>query len=276
MLLAADQGLVLLGLAVFANVAMPTALMRVPLAASVCVHVGIAIDAFRLNRPAGPPRRNHSRAAWVGSVTLFAVAYYALPRYVDDLRWRYAGHTFRLEAASMAPALAGGDYVFVRPIDQGTIRRGDIIVFRWPEDTTQSWMKRVVGLPGDTLAMRGKVLELNGRRYAEPYAAHDSTPDHSGPEFDWQAKYLAGGVTQASAHQPSRDNWGPIVVPQGKYFVLGDNRETSLDSRYWGFVPADYVFALPWRIYFSRDPESGAVRWQRIGRFVGGSVAGGR
>jgi signal peptidase I len=148
-----------------------------------------------------------------------------------------------------------------------------MVVFLWPEDTTRSWIKRVVGLPGDTLGMRDGVLQVNGRAQHEDYLLRaERTPNHTGDEFSWQKDHLAGGVQQTSGYRPSRDTWGPIVVPEDAYFVLGDNRDNSADSRYWGFVRGELLFARPWRIHFSRDPKTGAVRWQRMGVFLDGSL----
>lgn len=109
----------------------------------------------------------------------------------------------------------------------------------WPPDTSRRYLKRVVGLPGDTIAMAKGVLLVNGRRVVEPYAWHaDSTPAQPVPEMSWMREF---SVVSAQRHQnraATRNDWGPIVVPPDAWFVLGDNRDSSLDSRYWGFVSA--------------------------------------
>jgi signal peptidase I len=147
-----------------------------------------------------------------------------------------------------------------------TIRRGELVAHNWPPDRSKRFVKRVVGLPGDTLAMVGGRLRLNNRLVPEPYAwLEDSTADPIAEEFRWQRAYLVGPSRNDSArYNPSRDNWGPIFVPPGMYFVLGDNRDNSLDSRYWGFLPAQDIFGEVRRIYFSRDAKGG-VRWGRLG-----------
>ncbi|MFC1660129.1 signal peptidase I, partial [Gemmatimonadota bacterium] len=115
-------------------------------------------------------------------------------------------------------------------------RRGDVVVFRPPHDPERNYVKRVVGVPGDTLEMRQKTLFLNGAAREEPYARFmDRAGDAIHPGMAWQSDYLAAARPRRR-YAPSRDNWGPIVVPDGRYFVLGDNRDNSEDSRYWGFV----------------------------------------
>jgi len=137
-------------------------------------------------------------------------------------------------------------------------------------------VKRLVGLPGDTLAMRDAVLIRNGVALAEPYVSHsDSGADPVWEEFRWQSNFLVRTAGAAVAYHPSRNNWGPLVVPGGQYFVLGDNRDNSLDSRYWGFVPDSLLRGRPEVVYFSFSPDSSDdfawlthVRWMRLGERV--------
>ncbi len=151
------------------------------------------------------------------------------------------------------------------------LRRGEVIVFNPPHEPEKNYVKRLVGLPGDTLEMHEKVLHLNGARIAEPYARHiDQAGDAVHPGMGWQSHHLIAS-TRRSYH-PSRDNWGPLVVPEGEYFVLGDNRNNSEDSRYWGFVDRAAIRGRPWFVYYSFDagsqilaPWARAVRWTRIG-----------
>jgi signal peptidase I len=145
----------------------------------------------------------------------------------------------------MAPTLHDSTEVTVVLFDDSAsvaqeLRRGDIVAHVWPVDTTRRYLKRVIGFPGDTLGMRGGTVWLNGKPLVEPYAWHaEPTGDPVVPEMDWQRRYLEAPAS--NTHPPSRNNWGPLIVPVGSYFVLGDNRDNSLDSRYWGFLTAVHI-----------------------------------
>jgi signal peptidase I len=233
--------------------------------------VWVAVDAYRINRDPAI-RQAHGTPAWVAAAGLFAIAVYAVGSATESFRWRVGDEAFRIPAESMAPTLLAGDRVFTFSLGNQPIRRGEIIVFRWPEDTTKSFIKRVVGLPGDTLRMSNGFLEVNGKLQREDYVIRaDTANDPAGKEFAWQQAYLTPAGAAASPPSPSRDNWGPLVLPERSFFVLGDNRGESLDSRYWGFVRQHHLVSRPWRIYFSRDPNRGRIRWDRIGRFLHGA-----
>ncbi len=136
-------------------------------------------------------------------------------------------------------------------------KRGDIIVFRYPIDINQNFVKRVMGVPGDHIKIVDKVVYLNGRKLDEPYAQHidpgmqpyrDTFPSEPlGPSiYDRAREMLAGHVQN-----------GELVVPEGNYFAMGDNRDNSLDSRYWGFVPRENIIGKPFVIFWSYDAETG-------------------
>jgi signal peptidase I len=153
-------------------------------------------------------------------------------------------------------------------------RRGEVIVFRPPHDPEKSYVKRVVGIEGDTLEMRGKVLFLNGKAVEEGYARHiDVRGDAIHPGMGWQSDHLVA-ATPDRRYAPSRDFWGPLVVAQGRYFVLGDNRDNSEDSRYWGFVGREDVRGKPWVVYLSLEDSSDGkgffqrVRWSRFAHMI--------
>jgi len=150
------------------------------------------------------------------------------------------------------------------------------MVFRWPRDTSINFVKRVVGAPGDTLRMRDGALFRNGKLLRESYVVHSAPePDYGAEAFRWQRDYLVSSLHATQSYWPSRNNWGPLIVPKGNYFVLGDNRDNSLDSRYWGFVPDSLVRGRTLAVYFSYAPDSAAtvgwwpsVRWNRVGTIV--------
>jgi signal peptidase I len=151
-------------------------------------------------------------------------------------------------------------------------KRGDIVVFVPPHVQDQNYVKRLIGAPGDTVEMRAKALYVNGVRQIEPYAHYTRDPDVYAATMDWQCEYRPAELTQDSC-RPSRDNWGPIVIPPGRYLMLGDNRDDSEDSRYWGFIDEPAMRGKPLVVYYSFQPTStrrmpwfSAVRWRRIGK----------
>lgn len=178
--------------------------------------------------------------------------------------------TFVITSGSMEETLLVGDFLLVNKVSlgsqvPGTALRipgyaepgfGDIIVFRADHAPGLDIIKRTVGLPGDTLWMTDQVLFRNGRRVDEPYVIHDPRqPDSSDPSMAWQLEHVAPGTDPGQYH-PTRDNWGPIVIPPERYFMLGDNREQSLDSRYWGLVERRKMKGKPLFIYYSYDREA--------------------
>jgi signal peptidase I len=214
---------------------------------------------------------------------------------------------FKIPTGSMEGTLLVGDFLLVNKLVYGaevplidvklpalrTPSHGDIIVFQWPVDRTKNFVKRIVGLPGDTLQMRDGELIRNGQALKESYVSHTSPSggDVSDDEFNWQQAYLLNarhpvpatprspmGIAPLEAnvdYHPSRNNWGPLVVPEKNYFVLGDNRDNSLDSRYWGFVADSLVRGQPMVVYYSYDPDGAVkldwltrVRWKRFGEMI--------
>ena len=175
---------------------------------------------------------------------------------------------FKIPTGSMENNLLIGDHLLVNkfvfaptatrledmllPIDP--IRRGDVIVFKFPEDPERDFIKRVIGLPGETVALRNKRVLINNKPLDEPYVHYLVPPGEEGEgDLDVRVQY------------------GPVTVPQGHYFMMGDNRDNSQDSRYWGFLPKDYVKGKALFVYFSFGdaPEGlsdavGGVRWSRV------------
>ena len=173
---------------------------------------------------------------------------------------------FKIPSGSMEDTLLIGDHLLVNKFIYGTqlpfsddpvlsIRepeRGDIIVFEFPEDKDKSYfnrrdfIKRVIGLPGDTVEIRNKSVFVNGERYITP-----------------EAVYKDGNLTAGP-----RDNMPPIKVPEDNYFVMGDNRDRSYDSRFWRFVDRSAIKGLAFIKYWSWDSEEFMPRWGRIGRMI--------
>jgi len=195
---------------------------------------------------------------------------------------------FKIPSGSMQNTLLVGDFLFVNKAIYGAEvpllhvrlpafahpKRGEVIIFEYPLDPQKDYVKRLIGIAGDTVEMREGTVFINGVAQTEPYVVHsDPTSDPGGEEFAWQRPFLVRAA-EASVH-PSRNNWGPLVVPKDKYFVLGDNRDNSSDSRYWGFVPDSLVRGRPMFVYYSYEPDATQsmpwltrIRWDRIGARV--------
>lgn len=192
--------------------------------------------------------------------------------------------TFFITSGSMEDSLLVGDFLVVNraaigssfPVTGWRIpgysepRRGDVLVFDPPHEPDLKLVKRLIGMPGDTLEMRDRILYLDGEPQDEPYLKITGLQDNSDPWMVWQAAYLAPGV-DPSTYRPSRDNWGPLVIPEDRYFMLGDNRDESLDSRYWGLLEGWRLEGRASFIYFSYNRESyrplawlREIRWGRI------------
>ena len=141
------------------------------------------------------------------------------------------------------------------------VKRGDIIAFRYPEDVRQTYVKRVIGVPGDHIRLLDKQVIRNGQKLDEPYVRHSSPGiDDYRDNFPTAPDFytLGGGREMFAGHVQD----GEVIVPPDTLFVLGDNRDNSLDSRYWGFVPSNYLVGKPLVIYWSFDaPTSDYVEW---------------
>jgi signal peptidase I len=148
------------------------------------------------------------------------------------------------------------------------------VVFHPPHEPAKSYVKRLVGVPGDTLEMKDKVLFRNGAPIDEPYVRYlDHGGDAIHPDMGWQSRHLI--AKPGRRYRPTRDNWGPIAIPTDRFFVLGDNRDNSEDSRYWGFVSREAIRGRPWFVYYSFDaaiagrmPWLRHMRWDRIGERI--------
>jgi signal peptidase I len=174
---------------------------------------------------------------------------------------------YAMPAGSMSDTILAGDHLLVETASPrlGRLpRHGDIVVLRYPVDPRQTFVKRVVGLPGDRLRIENKRLYRNGEPVAEPWATHktayvDSYRDNFPAQPNNHVAIAAGDMLRGHV----RD--GEIVVPDGRYFVLGDNRDNSLDSRYWGFVSRADIVGRPLLIYGSYEGDTALnTRWRRL------------
>ncbi|MCL6584770.1 MAG: signal peptidase I [bacterium] len=158
---------------------------------------------------------------------------------------------FKIPSGSMIPTLLIGDHILVNKFIYRFEKpeRGDIIVFKYPQDPSRDFIKRLIGKPGDTLEIRNKQVFINGKPLYEPYVIHE-------------------GGEAAVGLSSVRDNYGPITIPEGYFFVMGDNRDCSLDSRFWGLLPEDMIKGKAFIIYWSWDAESNWVRWSRFAKIL--------
>ena len=178
---------------------------------------------------------------------------------------------FKIPSGSMLPTLKIGDHLLVNKFSYGlkmpftgTVivpwngpERGDVVVFRFPKDRSVDYIKRVVGVPGDTITIKDKKLFINGAPVADPHAHFTS------------AMILDGKAGP-------RDNFGPVTVPKDAVFVMGDNRDNSFDGRFWGFVDQRDILGKAFILYWSWDLDKPlfsfdrliSVRWSRIGDLI--------
>jgi len=170
---------------------------------------------------------------------------------------------YKIPSRSMLPTLLVGDHLLVNkfiygvkvPFLRNTIipvtnpQRGDIVVFIYPNDRSKDFIKRVIGVSGDKIEIKNKIIFINGKQYSDAYGIYNDN------------------ITYPASMQP-RDNYGPVTVPNGSLFVMGDNRDESLDSRFWGFVDLKDVEGKAFIIYFSLNYEEKNLRWQRLGNIL--------
>lgn len=175
----------------------------------------------------------------------------------------YFVQAFKIPSGSMIPTLLIGDHLLVNKFIYGTKlpfsdnkilifrkpERGDIVVFRFPHEPDRDFIKRIIAIEGDTIEGRNKEIYLNGKKLGEPYVQHTDI-------------YLIRGGKEP------RDNFGPFTVPKDMYFVMGDNRDQSFDSRYWGFVSSKDIRGKAFILYWSWDDGEKLPRFGRIGNLI--------
>lgn len=240
--------------------------------------------AGRRGRGEAPPSSTDSSSSlmeWVKSLGITLVLLVVIRTFLVQ--------TFVITSGSMENTLLVGDFLMVNRLAIGSrvpgteiripgysrAELGDVVVFDPSHEENMKLVKRIVGMPGDTLEMRNKILFRNGEEALEPWVIWDDlSGDHEHPWMGWQRSHLAPGVDPAT-YRPTRDTWGPLVIPDAHYFMLGDNRDFSLDSRYWGLIEDWRLEGRAMFFYFSYDRDSPAalswvreVRWNRIGKVI--------
>jgi len=192
---------------------------------------------------------------------------------------------FRIPSGSLEPTLSPGDFILVNKFKYGIRlpllhykiyslnepKRGDIIVFRWPPNPSIDFIKRIIGIPGDHISYIDKTLYINGVKVPQQFVKETQTHDERGELFEViQKEENILGLKHAIYQNSDRpnDDIRDIVVPEGMYFAMGDNRDNSADSRYWGFVPDENIVGKASLVWMSWDSFEDTVRWHRIGMKV--------
>ena len=197
-------------------------------------------------RPVKPLWREYGEALFVALILALVIRTFVV-------------QAFKIPSESMVKTLLVGDHLLASKFSYGIKIpfthtyiykgedpvKGDIIIVEYPNDPSVDYIKRIVGTPGDTIEVRNKQLFRNGEPVKESFVR----------------------FTEPDRIQPVRDNFGPVTVPADKYFVMGDNRDNSMDSRFWGFGDRSAIRAKAWRIYWSWG-GLGDIRWDRIGKAV--------
>lgn len=192
---------------------------------------------------------------------------------------------FRIPSGSLEPTLMTGDFILVNKYDYGVRlpvvhkkifgqsapERGDIVIFRWPPNPSVDFIKRVVGVPGDRISYINKQLTINGKPVPQSFLKNTVAYDESGDE--WQANEKSEdllGVKHDIYVDPAKSSrdYRDIIVPPGMYFMMGDNRDDSADSRFWGFVPDENIIGKAVLVWMSWDNNKTRIRFDRLGKAV--------
>ena len=201
------------------------------------------------------PKRKHIVREYAESIVIAIILALIIRTFIVQ--------AFKIPSGSMEDTLAVGDHILVNKFIYGTKipftdksilkirdpKRGDVIVFEYPEDPSKDFIKRIVGTPGDVVQVRDKKVYINNQLYENPHEVHKETEI----------------IPKA---QNPRDNTKQITVPPDAYFVMGDNRDRSYDSRFWGFVKNEKIKGLAFIKYWSWDKEKFRVRFGSIGKLI--------
>jgi signal peptidase I len=266
-------------------VLLPVAVLCVviPAVLSLALHVGLAWGAAHAASTFPADRARPVFSRWYSCLAAVVLAAGASIFWTHGYRTTFA-QAFRIPTGGMEPTLLNGDRLIVAKWTHGwrdpvfgqlvskprKPTRGELLVFRFPEDRSRAFIKRCIGLPGETVEVRGRTVLIDGKPLDEPYVQFLERPSMASVKPDFLLEDPLG-------------DWGPQSVPQGMYFVLGDNRDNSRDSRFWGFVPQEDLLGraavITWSYETPREellraesedewslPSIARVRWERFGR----------
>lgn len=234
---------------------LPPGLILASVLIPVAGYVFLTISVVRLARSI---RHTYKLGVWnrwylylIGIAVIVSIS-----SFTADAIKKFVVQAYKIPSGAMVPTMLIGDHIFADKLSYraGNLpQRGDVIVFPFPEDEEKDFIKRLIGTPGDTIQIRNKVVLINGVPLDD-----QSFTQHIDP-----------GIIDGTINP--RDNFGPVTVPDGAYFVMGDNRDQSLDSRFWGFVREEKIRGKTFLIYWSWSGHghwTEWVRWERIGRRI--------
>lgn len=188
---------------------------------------------------------------------------------------------FRIPSGSLEPTLLVGDFVAVNkfayglrlPVAEKKVlsvanpKTGDIAVFRWPPEPSYDYIKRVIGVPGDHIVYRNKVLTINGKEAKQSFVEY-TIDESSGKPVARYKEDLNGTIHDIFMRSDVPAVAFDLVVPEGNYFMMGDNRDDSADSRFWGFVPDSYLRGKAFLVWMSWNAKKDNLRWSSIGKWI--------
>lgn len=215
----------------------------------------IAFLIFIVKYTKGVNRENKPRLKDVWTLIIFVfLIFLGADFYSDYLSDKYLIESYSIPSTTMEETILAGDYLMAsKGIDTDDLQRGDIIIFKYPKDPEQKYIKRLIAKAGNRIRIENKQVYLNGVKLDELYVQHIDSRN-----YPYTAKQNEWGIH-------IRDNMPEITIPDRMLFVLGDNRDNSSDSRFWGFVDEELVKGKARFIHFSWDSENNRVRWERIG-----------
>lgn len=229
------------------------------------------------------PTRKKNQSTTKPFVTAQALSVFPILLLVFSAR-SFAFESYRIPSGSLKPTLLVGDFIVVNKYEYGIRlplthskiipihepKRGDIVAFRKPTDSSTLLIKRVIGLPGDHITYTNKVLYINGQE--NPQLFDKFSTDKNDNTSSWQVVQMREnllGIQHGIYQIPTKSNDDfETTVPKGKYFMMGDNRDDSADSRDWGFMPEENIIGKATRIWMSLDLDTRSVRWDRFGEKI--------
>jgi signal peptidase I len=242
---------------------------------SLGIYIWAAVDAWKQAKRIGEHYilRFYNKL-YIYVLFIILLSFYPLGRIVDLSKVCFFAKPYRIITGSMAPTLLSGDLIMTdgridRSAPNYGLKKGELVVFKYPKDKTKHFVKRIIGLSGDKIEIKGMDIFVNGKKI----------PSREGPNLGnkLDEKSIKGTITlyeegdsgtYAVIYRKGSERKDlSITVPEGCCFVIGDNRDNSLDSRHWGPIPLDDVVARVKAVYFSFDPEGG-IRWGRIGKLL--------